>query len=157
MAQGGVIVTHSTSAQYVTGTVGEHLFGIPIARARGVFRVDRITPVPLAPPAVAGMINLRGRIVTIVDMCVRLGVARRSDGQRRMAIGVESSGELYGFLVDDIGDVLALDDDARERLPPNFDKNIADIATGVHAIERRLLVLVDVDRVLDLNGKKLAA
>ncbi len=93
---------------YVTATIGGQLFGLPVARVQDVFVPERMTPVPLAAAEVAGLINLRGRIVTMLEMRRRLGLP---DGDHRptpMAIGVEWRGESYGLLIDEIGEVLTL-------------------------------------------------
>src|SRR5579863_10309631 len=77
-----------STIEYVTATVGEQLFGLPIARAQDVFAVDRLTRVPLAAPEIAGVLNLRGRIVTAIDLRRRLGLAPAADNRKRMAIGI---------------------------------------------------------------------
>ena len=80
--------------------VGEQLFGLPIARVHDVFVPDRLTRVPLAPPEIAGVLNLRGRIVTAIDMRRGSGLPPRAEDRAPMAIGVEPTGESYGLLVD---------------------------------------------------------
>src|ERR1700756_6022748 len=75
--------------EYVTVMLDGQLFGLPIARVQDVFMPDRLTRVPLAPPEIAGVLNLRGRIVTAVDLRLRLGMAPRSDGRPAMAGGIE--------------------------------------------------------------------
>src|ERR1041384_1423190 len=97
-------------SEYVTAVVAGQRFGLPILRVQDVFVPERLTRVPLAPPEIAGLINLRGRIVTLIDIRRRLGLAAASaDGEQLMAIGVESRGESYGLLVDGVGEVLKLD------------------------------------------------
>ena len=97
--------------------IGGQLFGLPIARVQDVFMPDRLTRVPLAAPEIAGVLNLRGRIVTLIDMRCRLGLDKREADGPPMAIGVESRGESYGLLIDSVGEVLKLDDSAREAEP----------------------------------------
>src|SRR5947208_1801877 len=94
--------------EYVTATVGGQLFGLPIARVQDVFVLDRMARVPLAPGEIAGLLNLRGRIVTVIDLCRRLGLPALADGRGRMAVGIEYRGESYGLLIDSIGEVLKL-------------------------------------------------
>src|ERR1700694_2291286 len=94
--------------EYVTVTVGTQTFGVPIRRVRDVFLPERVTRVPLAPFEIAGLINLRGRIVTLIDMRRRLDLAPLAAGARPMAVGVEQRGESYGLLVDAVGEVLKL-------------------------------------------------
>src|SRR5262245_93065 len=86
--------------EYVTVVVAEQLFGIPIARVQDVFFPQRLTRVPLAPPEVAGVLNLRGRIVTAIDLRCRLGFPAPAANTPAMAVGVERKGESYGLLVD---------------------------------------------------------
>jgi purine-binding chemotaxis protein CheW len=143
--------------EYVTATIGGQLFGLPIRHVQDVFFPERLTRVPLAPPEIAGVLNLRGRIVTLIDMRRRLGLAPRGEGDMTMAIGVESRGESYGLLIDGVGEVLKLDDTAFERNPINLDAGLASVSAGIHRLERQLLVVVDVDRVLDIGARAVAA
>src|ERR1700675_3485656 len=106
--------------EYVTAVIGGQLFGLPILRVQDVFMPERLTRVPLAPPEIAGVLNLRGRIVTLIDMRCRLGLEKREDDGPCMAIGVESRGESYGLLIDSVGEVLKLDDAACEANPVNL-------------------------------------
>lgn len=145
-------------SEYVTAMVGIQRFGLPILRVQDVFVPDRLTRVPLAPPDVAGLINLRGRIVTLIDLRQRLGFdAAPAGAEPPMAIGIEWRGESYGLLVDGVGEVLKLDDSRREANPVNLDPRLAELSIGIHRLEDHLLVLVDVDRVLGLTEKAKAA
>jgi purine-binding chemotaxis protein CheW len=148
---------HENYSEYVTATIGDQLFGLPILCVQDVFMPKRLTRVPLAPPEIAGVLNLRGRIVTVIDMRVRLGLGQREDSSQPMAIGIESRGESYGFLIDAIGEVLKLDDNSREANPVNLDSRLARVSAGVHRLEGQLLVVIDVDRVLELGAKEMAA
>jgi purine-binding chemotaxis protein CheW len=136
--------------EYVTAVIGEQLFGLPISRVQDVFAPDQLTCVPLAGPEISGLMNLRGRIVTLIDMRVRLGLAIPSNDRTRMAIGIEYRGESYGLLIDAIGEVLALPGGGIEPNPVNLDFGLAGVSAGIHRLEGRLLVVLDVDRVLDL-------
>jgi purine-binding chemotaxis protein CheW len=146
-----------TETEYVTATVGGQLFGLPIARVQDVFVLDRLTRVPLAAPEIAGVLNLRGRIVTAIDMRRRLGLAPAGEVRRRMAIGIEYKGESYGLLIDAIGEVLNLPTTGREGNPVNLEPGLARVSAGVHRLEDRLLVVLDVDRVLDVGQHAEAA
>jgi purine-binding chemotaxis protein CheW len=143
--------------EYVTAVIGGQLFGLPILRVQDVFIPERVTRVPLAPPEIAGVLNLRGRIVTLIDMRDRLGLDKRQDDGPAMAIGVESRGESYGLLIDSVGEVLKLDDDTREANPINLDPRLARVSAGIHRLEGQLLMVVDVERVLDIGANALAA
>ena len=142
--------------ELVTVTAGGQLFGIPIARVQDVFLPDRLTRVPLSPPDIAGVLNLRGRIVTAIDMRRRLGLLPR-EGGRPMAVGIESRAESYGLLVDSVGEVLKLSAKAREPNPVNLDDRLARVSSGVHRLDGHLLVVLDIDRVLDIGRDTVAA
>lgn len=149
-------VSEGALTEYVTVMIGEQLFGLPIARVQDVFMPERLTRVPLASREIAGVLNLRGRIVTAVDMRARLGLP--ADAERRaMAVGVDLRGESYGLLIDSIGEVLKLADDSREVNPVNLDPGLARVAAGVHRLNGQLMVVLDVDRVLELSSDRLAA
>ena len=143
--------------EYVTAMIGGQLFGLPILRVQDVFMPERLTRVPLAPPEIAGVLNLRGRIVTLIDLRRRFGLGQRDAGEAVMAIGVESRAESYGLLIDSVGEVLKLDDAAREPNPINLDPRLARVSAGIHRLEGQLLVVVDVDRVLDIGNKEMLA
>jgi purine-binding chemotaxis protein CheW len=100
--------TNDHVTEFVTVMIGNHLFGLPISRVQDVFVPDRLTRVPLAPPEVAGILNLRGRVVTAIDMRTRLDLGTRQADQPVMAIGIELKGESYGLLVDSVGEVMQL-------------------------------------------------
>jgi purine-binding chemotaxis protein CheW len=143
-------------SEYVTAVVAGQRFGLPILRVQDVFVPERLTRVPLAPREVAGLLNLRGRIVTLIDMRRRLGLTE-GGGEAVMAIGVESRGESYGLLVDSVGEVLKLDDNLREANPVNLDPRLAELCAGIHRLDDQLLMLLDVDRILGLADKAIAA
>ncbi len=143
--------------EYVTAVIGGQLFGLPILRVQDVFAPERLTRVPLAPLEIAGVLNLRGRIVTLIDMRRRLGLGQRDDDGPAMAIGVEARGESYGLLIDSVGEVLKLDDMACEPNPTNLDPRLASVSTGIYRLDGQLLMVLDVDRVLDIALKAAAA
>jgi purine-binding chemotaxis protein CheW len=143
--------------EYVTATVGGQLFGLPILRVQDVFKPERVTRVPLAPPEIAGVLNLRGRVVTLVDLRRRVNLPPTADDKPQMAIGVEWRGESYGLLIDSVGEVLTLDDAEREPNPANLDDGLARMSLGIHRLDDRLLMVLDVERVLDVAIATVAA
>jgi purine-binding chemotaxis protein CheW len=145
------------TTEYVTVMIGNHLFGLPISRVQDVFVPDRLTRVPLAPPEVAGILNLRGRVVTAIDMRSRLDLGKRRPGEPAMAIGIEFRGESYGLLVDTVGEVMKLKTSDCQSKPINLEPRLARIAAGIYRLEGQLLVVLDVDRVLDINSIAVAA
>jgi purine-binding chemotaxis protein CheW len=142
--------------EYVTAVVAGQRFGLPIRRVQDVFVPDRLTRVPLAPPEVAGLLNSRGRIVTLIDVRRRLDLGEDGREAQPMAIGVECRGESYGLLVDSVGEVLKLDDGTYELNPVNLAPRLAEVSAGIHRLEDQLLLLIDVDRLLGLSEKAAA-
>jgi len=149
--------TQQNVTVYVTAMIDGQLFGLPIVRVQDVFIPERLTRVPLAPPEIAGVLNLRGRIVTLIDLRRRFGLGEHKEGGDVMAIGVESRGESYGLLIDRVGEVVELDGVAREPNPVNLDQRLAQMSSGIHRLDDQLLIVVDVDRVLDIGSKAIAA
>jgi purine-binding chemotaxis protein CheW len=143
--------------EYVTFTTAGQLFGLPIERVQDVFKISHITRVPLAGPEIAGVLNLRGRIVTAINLSNRLELESRAEGLPPMAIGIESGAESFGLLVDAVGEVLKLTDSDREASPINLDRKLARVSAGVFRLDDQLLVVLDVDRVLDLGAEAVAA
>lgn len=146
----------AASAEYVTVTIGNQLFGLPIARVQDVFVVSQMTRVPLAGDDIAGVINLRGRIVTAIDLRRRLGLSDDVGGAK-MAVGIEGVGESYGLMIDGVGEVLKLGAETEEPVPVNLDERLKRVAAGVHRLNDRLMVVLDVDGILDLKCNEMAA
>jgi len=143
--------------EYVTAVVGGELIGLPILRVQDVFVPDGVTRVPLAPPEIAGVLNLRGRIVTTIDMRRRLGMPPREDNKPSMAVGIELKGESYGLLIDTVGEVMKLGGTTLEPNPVNLDPRLARVSAGVHRLDGQLMVILDVDYVLNGSAETLAA
>lgn len=135
------------SIQYVTVVIGGQLFGLPISQVHDVFVPDSVTRVPLSAPEVAGVLNLRGRIVTAINMRRRLHLPPLEDEQM-MAVGIEYKNESYGLVIDSVGEVLTLPTENAEPNPTNLDKRWAEIAGGVHRLDGQLMVILDVARLL---------
>jgi purine-binding chemotaxis protein CheW len=150
-------VLEGAVVEYVTAMIGGQLFGLPISRVQDVFMPERVTRVPLASREIAGVLNLRGRIVTVIDMRTRLGLSKSEDGRPPMAVGVDLRGESYGLLIDQIGEVLRLHEEGREENPVNLDPRMAKLAGGVHRLDGQLMVVLDVDRVLEIVPEMMAA
>jgi purine-binding chemotaxis protein CheW len=143
--------------EYVTVMIGGQLFGLQISRVQDVFVPDRLTRVPLAPPEIAGVLNLRGRIVTTIDMRRRLGLPPRDDNKPSMAVGIDLKGESYGLLIDTVGEVMKLGEETLEPNPVNLDPRLARVSGGVHRLDGQLMVILDVDYVLNGSAETLAA
>lgn len=141
---------------FVTMTVAGQLFGIPVLTVQDVLGEQRITRVPLAPPEVAGTLNLRGRIVTAIDMRQRLGLPARPPEQHGMSVVVDRDGELYSLVVDAVGEVLRLEVEQYERNPATLDPVWRDVSTGVYRLDDNLMVVLDVRRLLEIRRAEAA-
>ena len=135
--------------QLVTMMVDGQLFGIPILVVQDIVEPDQITPVPLAPSAIAGVLNLRGRIVTVIDMRECLGAKALDDENKQMSVTVEYKGDLYTLLVDSIGDVRSLPRKSFDKPPSTLDDNLKRVCSGIFRLEGDLLVVLDVEKILD--------
>lgn len=133
---------------YVTVFIGDQLLGLPVLRVQDVLGPQRITRVPLAPPEVLGSLNLRGRIVTAIDVRRRLGLPARDDGKPSMSVVVEHHGDLYSLQVDQVGEVMTLDAADHEANPSTMEPLWREVSNGIYRLKDRLLVVMDVDRLL---------
>jgi purine-binding chemotaxis protein CheW len=137
--------------QYATFEVDGQFFGVDVARVQEVFRHHDRTPVPLAPPTVAGLINLRGEVIPAIDVRTRMGLPRRADGDP-MNVVVRDGDEVVSLLVDSIGDVAEADDAAVEPPPTTISGPARDLILGAIPQEGRLLLLLDVSRAVDVSS-----
>lgn len=138
----------NATRQYCTFHLDGSLFGVEVGHVQEVLRDQEMTPVPLAPDVVRGLINLRGQIVTAIDLRRRLGRAPLADGSRPMNVVVRSDEGAVSMLVDDIGDVLEVAGDVLERPPENISPRSRELLRGVIQRERDLLLVLDIDRTL---------
>lgn len=139
------------SQDYVTMTIAEQLFGIPVLQVQDVLGHQKITRIPLAPPEVAGSLNLRGRIVTAIDVRLRLNLTGRPKNKPGMSIVVDLRGELYSLMVDSVGEVLSLSNDDFERNPATLDPRWREVSTGIYRLNNQLMVVLDVPRLLNFT------
>ena len=143
--------------EYVTVMVGDQIFGLPIDRVHDVFIASALTDVPLSPREIVGLLNLRGRVVTAMCLRRRLGLPDRDEDGRNMAVGLEHKGESYGLLVDQVGEVMKLSADTHEPNPVHMDPRWVKLSRGVHRLDDKLLIILDVDAVLSLEVQSQAA
>ncbi len=139
---------------FVTLMLGDQLCGVPVLSVRDVLAGQAIARIPLAPPEVAGNLNLRGRIVTAIDLRTRLRLAPRPPGDPAMSIVTEQGSELYALLVDRVSEVLTLRRSAMEPNPPTLPPIWADHSHGIYRLEQGLMVVLNVERLLQLNIDK---
>ena len=148
-----------STREFVTFTICNQLFGLSVTEIHNVFRPTNMTAVPLSRSEIAGVLNLRGRIVTAIDARSRLGLPphEKRDSIQRLAIGVEHAGESFGMVIDAIGDVVRLDDADLEQNPVNLDATWSSVSRGVYRLGDRLLVIMDIDRMLAIASVDTAA
>lgn len=134
--------------QYVTFRVGGQLFGVNALGVQDILRTEEIAFVPMAPPEVKGSINLRGRIVTVIDVRVRLGLPAREKGENTMGVTVEQATELYTLSVDDIGEVLSLPVAEREEVPGTLDEKWRKFVEHIFQLDGALMIVLDIAKLL---------
>jgi purine-binding chemotaxis protein CheW len=132
-------------------TVADQLCGVPVLAVRDILGTHAITRIPLAPREIAGSLNLRGRIVTAIDLRARLHLPPAPAGRPRMSVVTEQGGELYALVVDQVSEVMSLKASAFERNPPTLPPTWAQFSTGIYRLDNRLLVVLDVGKLLALN------
>ena len=137
---------------FVTMRIDQQLFGIHVKHVRDVLRPSKITGIPLAPPEVAGSLNLRGRIVTVVDVRRRLGLGAQAEGAKTMFVVVEHKNELYSLMVDSVGEVLTASESQIEKVPGNLNGAWKEVASGIYKMAGELLVIIDIQTLLMMKG-----
>ncbi|MBP9693934.1 MAG: chemotaxis protein CheW [Alphaproteobacteria bacterium] len=144
---------HRSSEVFVTLKIDNQLFGIPILQVQDVLSEQKITKIPLAPKEIAGALNLRGRIVTAIDVRTRLNLPKREAGENKksMSVVIDYNGELYSLIVDTVGEVLNLYEDDHEKNPSTLDPVWASVAHSVYRLNDQLLVVLDVRKMLNLD------
>jgi purine-binding chemotaxis protein CheW len=152
--------------EFVTFHIAGQLFGIPVLIVQDILLPERIASIPLAPPEVRGSINLRGRIVTVIDVVKQIeGDATDDDvvaavvdekpkvRSHMMGVTVEQHNELYTLLVDSVGDVISLSKKNYEGNPSTLDPLWREFASGVYRLDNHLMVVLDVERLLDIKKR----
>lgn len=142
---------HTHAVSFVTARLGTHWFALPITDVWEVFPLRRVTQIPRAPRFVRGLMNLRGRIVTVLDTCALLDLPATE--ALETAIGIEVDSQLYGLAVATIGDVLCIDGALLVSPPPNLDPQWRKCVRAIHRHDERLVMIVDVGELL---GQSLA-
>ena len=135
--------------QLVTVIVEGQLLGLPINRVHDVFALQNLTPVPRAPAAVAGLVNLRGRVVTMLSLRVMLGFGNQEITDGSMAVGVEWRDEALGLVVDQVGEVIEVDETLREKTPANLDARWSKVCAGIHKLPTGLILEIDLNALLE--------
>ena len=136
--------------QFSTFVVDRLLFGVEVEKVQEVIRYQEMTRVPLAPPVVNGLINLRGQIVTAIDLRRRLGLRERAGTELPMNVVIRDCDGAVSFLVDEIGDVLEVDENTFELAPGTVAGEAKELIRGVHKLRECLLIVLDTDKILNL-------
>jgi purine-binding chemotaxis protein CheW len=139
-----------TSGQFSTFFVADLFFGVDVLRVQEVLPFQQMTRVPQAPEVVEGLINLRGQIVTAIDMRRRLGLPPRAGDQTPMNMVVRTLDGAVSLLVDEIGDVLNVDTASYEEPPENLAPVARELILGVYKLKDRLLLVLDAERTTEL-------
>ncbi|MGW4945261.1 chemotaxis protein CheW [Actinoplanes sp. NPDC004185] len=137
------------SRQFATFEVADQLFGVEVHTVQEVLSYNEYTPVPLAPPAVGGLFNLRGQVIAAVDLRVQLGLARQAMQGPVMNVILRGDGEPVSLLVDRIGEVVDLDDEAFEGPPDTLSGPTRELVTGTFKMDGRLMLALDVNQAVD--------
>src|SRR5215469_5102721 len=142
--------------QYCTFYVAGHYFGLDVLRVQEVIRYQEMTRVPLAPPVVRGLINLRGQIVTALDLRHRLELAEAPPDRLPMNVVIRTADGPVSLLVDDIGDVVEAGEDTFEHPPDTLSQGARALIRGVHKLNDRLMHVLDTEKVVgqDADGKR---
>jgi purine-binding chemotaxis protein CheW len=133
---------------YVSFQLTGQWLGIPVVRVQEVLIAQRVSPVPLAPPEIAGFLNLRGQIVTAIDLRAKLDLPPRESGESCMNIVVRDGDELFSLVVDSVGDVVEASTDTLEPTPRTLDAKWRAACDGVIRLPVGLLVVMNVDQLL---------
>lgn len=151
-SEGGMSALKAGSQEFVTLTVGGQWFGIPVLHVEDVLDRRDVAQIPLADRVIAGSINLRGRIVTVIDMRKRLKLPPREDKKPGMNVVVEHEGNLYSLQIDAVGEVMEVPSERYEKNPATVDPLWRDFSEGIYRLENRLLIVLNVAKLLNLGG-----
>ena len=138
--------------QFATFYLDRLLFGVEVGKVQEVIRYQDMTRVPLAAPVVTGLINLRGQIVTALDLRKRLELAERASDRLPMNVVVRTGDEAVSLLVDEIGDVLEVEDETFEAPPETLRGVARELIRGAYKLKDRLLLILDTEKTVTING-----
>jgi purine-binding chemotaxis protein CheW len=138
--------------QYCTFRLGDLFLGIEVLHVQEVLRGQAMTRVPLAPRSVRGLINLRGQIVTAIDLRERLDLPPRAEGASAMNVVVRTEDGAVSLLVDEIGDVLDVNEAQYEVPPDTLPPTARELISGVFKLPERLLMILDITKALSLDA-----
>ena len=137
--------------QFCTFYLDGHMFGVKVEQVQEVFGYQEMSKVPLAPPEVRGLINLRGQIITAIDLRQRLGMAPLPEGKLPMNVVVRTKDGVVSLLVDEIADVLEVSEDTYERPPETIPNEVRQLVLGVYKLPDKLLLILDSEKAVNVN------
>lgn len=140
-----------SAKEFLTFYIGKQLFGVPVLSVRDVLKPQKLARIPLAPPEVAGAINLRGRIITTIDVRCRLGLQPSAEKVRCMSVVVNHGEELYSLMVDRVGEVLRVSPDIFENTPSTIGAKWRDLSDGIYRLEDALMIILDIPKLLAIG------
>lgn len=141
----------SGEEQLVIFRLGDDYFALYIANVNEIIRLQKITPVPKAPPFVEGVTNLRGRVIPVIDLRKRFGLAPREEGYMSRIIVADHVGKLIGLMVDGVDEVLTVQSDAIEPPDEIVVSVDSEFLAGIVRLDERLIILLDQEQVLSAS------
>ena len=144
--------TNGTSHQYATFFLDGLFFGVEVLKVQEVLRYQDLTSVPMAHPVIRGLINLRGQIVTAIDLRRRLGLRPRPEGQPPMNVVIRAADGAVSLQVDEIGDVLHVEEENFEPPPETLKGEARELILGAYKLDKRLLLILDIDKTIAVSS-----
>jgi purine-binding chemotaxis protein CheW len=138
-----------TEHHYFTVNVDSETFGLPVDCVQTIFQIEAVTPVPLGPREILGLVNLRGKIITAVSLRRRLQIADSEARNAILAVGIEHHGEDFALVVDEVGDVIVLDAASQIEVPPHLDPQRAKLTAAVYRLAKGILPVLDINAIFD--------
>ncbi|MFO0869725.1 MAG: chemotaxis protein CheW [Pirellulales bacterium] len=144
----------STNHQFCTFYLGEHCYGLDVLKVQEIVRQQVLTRVPLAHPVVRGLINLRGQIVTAIDLRRRLDLPDRAVDAESVNVVIQTDDGAVSLLVDEIGDVLEVNEEQFEPPPETLQGSLREVTRGAYKLPDRLLVILDPELIVSVADKR---
>jgi purine-binding chemotaxis protein CheW len=154
MSEPAITKPENELLQLVTFGIGEEEFGIDILKVQEIIRTMAITKVPNSPPYVEGVINLRGKVIPVIDLRSRFNMECRSHDSHTRIIVIELHGMIIGFVVDEVSEVLRIQSNTVEPPPPVVAGVESEYIKGVGKLENRLLILLDLEKLIPVEELK---
>jgi purine-binding chemotaxis protein CheW len=150
----GATTVSSEIIQLVSFNIGEEEFGVDILKVQEINRMSEVTKVPNAPDYVEGVINLRGKVIPIIDLRMRIGMPQKDSDKDTRIVVVELDSKVVGFVVDSVNEVLRINKNITEPPPPMVAGIDSEYITAIGKLDDRLLILLDLERILSSTERK---